>query len=26
MEELKEHFGVAGEELRLDLSGIVEEF
>jgi hypothetical protein len=26
MEELKEHFGVAGEELRLDLSGIVEDF
>jgi hypothetical protein len=25
MEELKEHFGVTGEELRLDLGGLVEE-
>jgi len=25
MEELKDHFGVTGEELRLDLGGIVEE-
>jgi hypothetical protein len=25
MDELKEHFGVTGDELRLDLSGLVEE-
>ena len=25
MEELKEHFGVTGEELRLNLGGLVEE-
>ncbi len=25
MEELKEHFGVTGEELHLDLGGLVEE-
>ena len=26
MDELKEHFGVTGEELNLDLGGLVEEF
>jgi hypothetical protein len=25
MDELKDHFGVTGEELQLDLSGLIED-